>query len=88
MSHPQRKASSRERVMGNTGFKKGGFTTKDSVLPAADAEGGLELRDLAAKAPHCSLSLSPCLESLVFSLNFKTRFFFLLLLWSFFSPWV
>lgn len=43
--------------MGNTGFKKGGFTTKGLVLPAADAEGGLNMRDLGAKAPHCSCIL-------------------------------
>lgn len=51
--------------MGNTGFKKGGFTTKDLVLPAADAEGGLKLRDLAAEAPTAPVSSSPCLESMV-----------------------
>lgn len=43
--------------MGNTGFKKGGFTTKGLVLPAADAEGGPNMWDLGVKAPHCSCIL-------------------------------
>lgn len=38
-------------------FKKGDFTTKGLVLPAADAEGGLNMRDLGAEAPRCSCIL-------------------------------
>lgn len=38
-------------------LKKGGFTTKGLVLPAAGAEGGLNMRAQGAEAPHCSCIL-------------------------------
>lgn len=68
--------------MGNTGFKKGGFTTKDLVLPAADAEGGLKLRDLAAEAPHCSCVLESMsgVSGLFFLLILKRLFFVVVVL--------
>jgi len=74
--------------MGNTGFKKGGFTTKGLVSPAADAEGGLNTGDLGAKAPHCSCILESVsgVSGLGSFFTFLKRLFFLLL--SFFSPLV
>lgn len=72
-------------------FKKGGFTTKGLVLPAADAEGGLNMRDLGAEAPRCSCileSMSGVSGLFFFFLYILKRLFFLLLLLSFFSPLV
>lgn len=78
--------------MGNTGFKKGGFTTKGLVSPAADAEGDLHTRDLGAEAPCCSCVLksmsgvSVFFFFCLFRYILKRLFFFLLP--SFFSPLV